>query len=293
MSLDFSSLSIDAVGGARDAQSEAKINQQAQNNVKRARAAADLRGTSTSFPAQAPAPAPAPAPPAKKAADPKVLARKASQISKFLSNPLLSADLQGIIQPTSKATEADLDFVLEQIRERLNSGMGPAAVKALWLKAMIMAEQPLTRLPPQAAIPPGSHNYAAMRMNELNREFEQLAIEYDHLFCTGPIPRLLMKTLNILSDYKMAVESGQMPMLIDAPPAEEEPPAPEPSPFEETESSAVPKVPPPMKIYPDPVPSQAEFIEPMPQAPVFSSDIAATSTGKSVTRGRGKKRGGI
>lgn len=301
MSLDFSSLSIDAVGGARDVQSEAKINQQAQNNVKRARAAADIRGTSSGPSAQAPAQAPAAAAPApaKKAPDVKMLARKASQVSKYLTNPLFADKLGGIIQPSSRASEADLDFVLEQIRERLNSGLGAAAVKALWLKGIIMAEGPLQQLPEKAAIPPGSPNYAAMRMNELNNEFEQLAIEYDHLFSAGPAVRLLMKTANILHDYKIAVESGQMPMLISEEQqafSQEQQQEEEPSPFEETETSSMPKLPPPMKLYPDPVsnaPSHAEFIEPMPQEPVFSSDIAATSTGKSVTRGRAKKRGGI
>jgi len=138
------------------------------------------------------------------------------------------------------------------------------AVKTTWLQLLQAIDPHLQKLPDKAAIPPGGSNYAAMKMAELDLEFEQISIEYGHWFSAGPVPRLLAKTMGMLFEYKTGVEDGRIPLLVNDPmgdipdearqKAEEEVAAtsgyrePPPPVVPET----MPQLPPAMNIYPDP-----------------------------------------
>lgn len=277
----FDSLSVDAISAAKDGERQAKLHQQAEANVIRQKNTAALRGDTGKPPSSSrasdlpPSASKQTASDAKKAqeAASKAHAQKVVKIQKYLTNPVLSRFLEGINPPRTWGA-AEVDQTLEIINDRLNSGLGSVAVKSAWLNVLKAVDPHLTKLPPQVAIPPGSHNYAAIKMRELEMEFEQISIEYGHWFSAGPLMRLFAKTTNMLFQYKVEVESGECPILV-ADPSEgeipgkheegaqmaatsgyqEAPPQRQPPPreheFESTLPYDVPELPPPMKIYPN------------------------------------------
>jgi hypothetical protein len=324
-------LSVDAINAAKDSERLSKLKQQAEGNVIRQQNTAAMRGDSGKGrggppPQMDKAP---PVPPAgKPAADKKAQeaaskahAQKIVKIQKYLTNPLLSRYLDGI-QPPRTWGVAEVDQTLEIINDRLNSGLGSVAVKSTWLKVLQAVDPHLSKLPDKAAIPPGSHNFAAMKMRELDLEFEQIAIEYGHWFSAGPLMRLVGKTMGMLLEYKVGVENGDIPLLVSDPnaiPEEVQQKAEE----QIAEQEPGIELPPPMKIYPDPRPAQSNssivlddreipmhelraahvamkeegppahlFQDPITE-PVFSSDDgAASSSGKKAPSSRGRGRPG-
>jgi hypothetical protein len=276
----FDSLSVDAVAAAKDGERQAKLHQQAEANVIRQKNTASLRGDVPKMPAP---PRGSDLPPKqqqqqvdKKAQESasKAHARKIVRIQKYLTNPVLAPYLHGISAPKTWGT-AEVDQTLEIIHDRLNSGMGSASVKAAWLKLLEFGDENVDALPPSWQMPRGANNYAAMRMNELNMEFEQLAIEYGEWFSAGPVTRLFGKTLAMLTEYRHKVNTGQLPVFYDPngdipvdvqqeaeqqmaatsgqsepiPPQRQGPPAEHQ--YESTLPYDVPELPPPMKVYPD------------------------------------------
>lgn len=268
-------LSVDSIAASKDGERLSKLRQQAEGNVIRQQNAASLRGDTKG---KGPAPGPPPAAPQRAAAPPpdkkaqeaasKAHAQKIVKIQKYLTNPLLSRYLDGI-QPPRTWGPAEVDQTLEIIHDRLNSGLGSIAVKSAWLNAMAAIDPHLQKLPDKMAIPPGSCNYAAQEMNRLNLEFEEISIEYGYLFSAGPVMRLFGKTLSMLFEYKVGVESGERPMLVpDCSIPEEvqqqceaatsgyhEPPPPPPVPVRAGPPDELifdPHLPAPMKIYPEP-----------------------------------------
>ncbi len=265
-------LSVDAIAAAKDGERMSKLRQQAEGNVIRQQNTAVLRGGAkgpagpppSSGKAEALPPGLGKPGPDKKAQDAasKAHAQKIVKIQKYLTNPLLSRYLDGI-QPPRTWGPAEVDQTLEIINDRLNSGLGSVAVKSTWLNILKAIDPHLQKLPDKAAIPPGSCNYAAMKMRELDMEFEQIAIEYGHWFSAGPLMRLAGKTMGMLFEYKVGVENGEIPLLVSDPLAEmqedakqkaeevvaatsgyHEPPPPT--------KPDVPDLPPPMRIYPEP-----------------------------------------
>lgn len=276
----FDSLSVDAIGAAKDGERQAKLHQQAEANVIRQKNTAALRGDSLKPPASSRVPDLPPSATKQAAADKKAAdnaskehARDCVKLQKFLTNPVLAPYLAGI-NPPPKWDHASVKQTLAIVDDRLNSGLGSVAVKQTWLTILKTADPYLQNLPPAAAIPPGSHNYAAYKMRELDMEFEQIAIEYGHWFSAGPIPRLFMKTVNMLFSYKAEVESGAMPVLVtdaagDIPaqqdgapqmaatsgyqePVPQREPPPAGHEFESTLPYDVPELPPPSRVYPAP-----------------------------------------
>jgi hypothetical protein len=277
----FDSLSVDAISAAKDGERQAKLHQQAEANVIRQKNTAALRGDSLKPPGGSRVPDLPPNAGKQAAADKKAIdaaskehAQDCVKLQKFLTNPVLAPLLAGI-QPPRNWDSASVKQTLVIVYDRLNSGLGSVAVKQTWLTVLKNVDPLLQNLPPAVAIPPGSQNYAAIRMRELDMEFEQIAIEYGHWFSAGPIPRLFMKTVNMLFSYKAEVESGSMPLLVgdpaggeipvqqtEAPPMaatsgyQESVPQREPPPagheFESTLPYDVPELPPPSRVYPAP-----------------------------------------
>lgn len=277
----FDGLSVDAIAAAKAGERNAKLQQQAEANVIRQKNTATLRGDIPKSMGQSRAPDVPPSAAKQAAADKKAQegaskahARKIVRIQKYLTNPVLAPYLQGIAPPKTWGV-AEVDHTLEVIHDRLNSGLGSAAVKSAWLSALKAADPHLNKLPPAVAVPRGGHNYAAMRMRELDLEFEQLSIEYGEWFAAGPLTRLVGKTMNMLFEYKQGVEAGDIPVFYDpngdipaeaqqqaaelmaatsgqseAPPPQRQGPPAEHQ-YESTLPYDVPDLPPPMNIYPN------------------------------------------
>lgn len=265
-------LGVDSIAAAKEGERLSKLKQQAEGNVIRQQNTALLRGGDIKGKAPAGQQKASDLPPGlgkpgpdKKAQDAasKAHAQKIVKIQKYLTNPVFSRYLEGISPPRTWGA-AEVDQTLEIINDRLNSGLGSVAVKSAWLNILKAADPHLPKLPGKAAIPPGSHNYAAMKMRELDLEFEQIAVEYGHWFAAGPLVRLATKTVGMLFEYKVGVENGEIPILVadELEPGEDvkqkaeemaaassgyqEPPPP-------VNPAAGLDLPPPMKLYPDQV----------------------------------------
>jgi hypothetical protein len=142
-------------------------------------------------------------------------------ITGYFENPVLSRKLGGIYPPHREASLEDLKACYEMINRRLNCGVSSTSLKKIWLTCLVHLDPHLEKLPGPASIPPGSSNYAAMRMQELDMEFEQLSVELSPYFGQGPWLRLLMGTGTILAEYKMFATQQQQAITQSQEGAEE------------------------------------------------------------------------
>lgn len=271
-SFDIEDLSTTRIAEAKAAEAGAKLNTQASNNVQRQNIMNTLRGkipaalggtapsttnmsASSSTPASKPrarATASSSGPPASESGDSakrNALALDiARQLGEFYSSPVIGPMIAHIPRARSGSLE-DLQDNLKQIQNVLNSGLSRTTVAQMWLALVANADPYLGYLPEPFCIPPGSKNYCAHRMESLLVDFEQIAIEYGNFFQQSPIPRVFMKTCKMFMEYKH-IHTMQQEALAAAgeqPPSEEDlmPPI-------SSETSEL-RMPPPMKIYPNPV----------------------------------------
>ncbi len=238
-------LSVDSIRAAKEAELTKKLSSQANANVLRQQFAASqrqeqgLKGKSSSKSASFAdsIPPSLKAAPSKKGAAPAAAATsnddakarnderlKLSQIiTGYFENPVLSRKLGGIYPPSRDSTLEELRGCYEMINRRLNSGISSTSLKKVWLTALVHLDPLLEKLPGPASVPPGSSNYAAMRMQELDLEFEQLAVELSPYFGQGPWLRLLVGTGTILAEYKYLASQQQVAEQQEAAEEKEDP----------------------------------------------------------------------
>ncbi len=262
---DVDSLSVSSIQSQKGALDEGKLREQASRNVARQTFSKQIRT------AEAP-PAPAPAPKKQPAADnakekAKLAAENQENMDKvhdFLTHPLFRERLSSIPRP-QRGTPEEYKSCLASIRKKLNSGGGDIAMKALYLRVVSFIDPLAATMPPDhLKIPPGSSNYCAMQMQRLDAEFAQLSIEYGQWFTSGPLGRIVMKTADMMMEYRKLVEAGSMPLLI-------------PQQGEVTKKDAIeenqqlPPMPEPTRMYPDPTPSDRVY------ASIITHEEAPTS----------------
>lgn len=238
-------LSVESIRQAKEAELTKKLSSQASANVLRQQFAASQRqeqgiatgkGKKSSSAADSIPPS-LKAAPAKKSALPAPTSnddakarnderlKLAQIITGYFENPILSRKLGGIYPPANGASLEDLRACYEMINRRLNCGVSSTSLKKVWLTCLVHLDPHLEKLPGAASIPPGSSNYAAMRMQELDLEFEQLAVELSPYFGQGPWMRLLTGTATILGEYKwMAAQQQQQAAIAQEEGEEEEDP---------------------------------------------------------------------
>lgn len=270
-SFDLEDLSTTRIAEAKAAEAGAKLNTQASNNVQRQNIMNTLRGkipaalggtapsttnmsASSSTPASKPrarATASSSGPPASESGDSakrNALALDiARQLGEFYSSPVIGPMIAHIPRARSGSLE-DLQDNLKQIQNVLNSGLSRTTVAQMWLALVANADPYLGYLPEPFCIPPGSKNYCAHRMESLLVDFEQIAIEYGNFFQQSPIPRVFMKTCKMFMEYKHIHTMQQEAAAAAGEQAQEEDLMPPIS----SETSEL-RMPPPMKIYPDPI----------------------------------------
>jgi hypothetical protein len=273
-SFDLEDLSTTRIAEAKAAEAGAKLNMQATNNVQRQNIMNTLRGkipaalggsapsntnmSASSSSSSAPASKPraratassssAPASESGDAAKRNNLALDiARQLGEFYSSPIIGPMIAHIPRARSGSLE-DLQDNLKQIQNVLNSGLSRTTVAQMWLALVANADPYLSYLPEPFCIPPGSKNYCAHRMESLLVDFEQIAIEYGNFFQQSPLPRVFMKTCKMFMEYKHIHNMQQEAAAAAGEQAQEEDLMPPIS----SETSEL-RMPPPMKIYPDPI----------------------------------------
>lgn len=229
-------LSVDSIRAAKQEQLNKKVQSQASNNVLRQQFAASQRaesglgptkGSKASGPDYMDAIPPSlratPARSSKAAAasggakpsvqevkDENAEILKLAQIVRgYFSNAKLAPMIADLAPPSKSASLEELKAIHALINQRLNQGISSTTVKRAWLYMLITVDPHLNKLPSNLAVPPGSSDYAAMRMEELSVEFEQIAVELLPYFNQGPWARLAMGTLKILGEYKMLAQQHQ------------------------------------------------------------------------------------
>lgn len=239
-------LSVESIRQAKEAELTKKLSSQASANVLRQQFAASQRqeqgittgkGKKASMADSIP-PSLKPAPAKKSSGSMPSIAATTSNddakarnderlklaqiITGYFENPVLSRKLGGIYPPGHGASLEDLRACYEMINRRLNCGVSATSLKKVWLTCLVHLDPHLEKLPGPASIPPGSSNYAAMRMQELDMEFEQLAVELSPYFGQGPWMRLLTGTATILGEYKWMASQQQQQAAIAQEQGEEE-----------------------------------------------------------------------
>ncbi len=273
---DVDCLSVSSIASQKGAVDEGKLREQASRNVAR-------RGfTKQMLQSDAP-PAPAPAAPKKQPAvdNAKEKAKLAAEnqenmdkVHDFLTHPLFRERLSSIPRP-QRGTPEEYKSCLASIRKKLNSGGGDIAMKALYLRVVSFIDPLMATMPPdEFKIPPGSSNYCAMQMQKLDCEFAQLSVEYGHWFTSGPLGRIVMKTADMMMDYRKLVEAGSMPLLI---PQQDE--VTKKDVIEENQQ--LPPMPQPTRLYPEPVPSEHAY------ASILTHDDPARTSGVPIASSSG------
>ena len=280
-------LSVDSVASAQTGQVRQRIEKQAANNVARQSFAKSIRGDDVSSgppPKSKAAPkaaAPTPAQTQKeedKSADQKradaqkKAIRLISKCQQCKAHPVLGPRISDIQLPRGGHVP-EWEATWDLIRERLGQCSGENTIKVLYLQ-LLQVIDPLVAspaVPDKIRIPYGSSNYCAMQMRTLDAEFAELAIEYGEWFNAGPLSRLFRGTVQNMLQYKYLVEKGDPvlgePSQSHSGTSEGHGETSEGSAFAEPEQTHRPpglSLPPPMKVYPDPLPEERQTPVPPP-----------------------------
>ncbi len=276
------SLSVDAIAAEKGGFDKEKLKAQAANNVARQQFAKGMRNDD-----RPPGPSSKAAASQKKETKPALsaedeqleIANLIQKVTEFKRNPFLAQKLTGVAMPRS-GTLAEWKVTYKQCKDALGQGVGEMSLRQGYCMLMPFLCNALASdsVPPKVRLPPGGDQFMSqiichpeVEKRAFNEEFAELAIEYAHLFRSGPISRLVFGTLTALFSYKQLVESGVMnPGTFPSAP--------------ETPTVAEPtrQHPAPMHVYPQPNEYQQGQIDPMPSSSGdVSSLFAATSTAAS------------
>lgn len=298
------SLSVEAIAAEKGGFDKAKLQAQASNNVARQQFAKAIRGDA---PAASSKPPPAPKKvekPQKTAEEEQLeIANYIQKVTEFKRNPFLAQKVASVAMPRN-GTLAEWKVAYKQCKDALGQGVGEMSLRQGYCMLMPVLCNFLSSdmVPPKIRLPPGGDQF----MNQIichpepekrafNEEFAELAIEYAHLFRTGPIPRLIFGTMTALFSYKQLVESG---VIESGRMPEQQPQQQQPEPQEQQR----PLHPAPMKIYPEPVqttsgdsvfmPAASSTMDPPPGYPTSSSsEYTPIKIEPAKKPARGGKRG--
>lgn len=214
MADDINFLGVGSISEAKQKEATEKLQQQASNNVHRQQFAAAQRGETGGKPKAAPGPNPAALQKqrddAQRERDNKenfVLRRK---INDYFSRACFAPRLAHIPPLNPRASLEEVRAYYQLVTETLNGGKAKIAMQVAYLQVLAKLDPHLSKIPYDAfRIPEGNSGYCAMKIDALNEEFEMLDVEYGHLFSSGPLTRLFLKTMNHMHEYKTMVETGQ------------------------------------------------------------------------------------
>lgn len=294
-------LSVDAVAKAQAGKDEERLRMQANNNVSRQRFAAEQRGPKEPSAPKSKASS-KPAEPSeadiKKAEDRKrkEAVSAVTKVHGYRSHPVLGPKVAHIPPPRPGDIKAHEDWLV-LARAELGKCATETAIQSAYLSVMMFADPVLASMPGKWAIPPGSANFCAMRIQELEQEFAELSVEYGDWFVSGPVTRLLRKTAFMCAQWKIMNESGGLSQLVqplaasssgstDYAPADLPQHPPGSSTPVASMTADVPEfvppptivLPPPMKIYPDEAQSRYEVPVQPPPHPMMPPSYPDTIT---------------